>query len=62
MYGPLCISISKDLLFHLDGITSLNEVSEKIQNLFGKTNKMIGYQLENEMIVVMSPGDINGSE
>ena len=25
-YGLLCLSISKDLLFHLDGLTSLNEV------------------------------------
>ena len=25
-YGLLCLSISKDLLFHLDGLTSPNEV------------------------------------
>ena len=29
-YGLLCLSISKDLLFHLDGLTSPNEVWEKI--------------------------------
>ena len=29
-YGLLCLSISRDLLFHLDGLTSLNEVWEKI--------------------------------
>ena len=25
-YGLLCLSISRDLLFHLDGLASLNEV------------------------------------
>ena len=25
-YGLLCLSISRDLLFHLDGLTSPNEV------------------------------------
>ena len=28
-YGILCLSISKDLLFHLDGLTSPNEVWDK---------------------------------
>ena len=28
-YGLLCLSISRDLLFHLDGLTSPNEVWEK---------------------------------
>ena len=32
-YGLLCLSISRDLLFHLDGLTSPNEVWEKIYNL-----------------------------
>ena len=26
VYGVLCLSISRDLLFHLDGLTSPNEV------------------------------------
>ena len=30
-YGLLCLSISRDLLFHLDGLTSQNEVWEKLQ-------------------------------
>ena len=29
-YGLLCLSISKDILFHLDGLTSPNEVWENI--------------------------------
>ena len=34
-YGLLCLSISKDLLFHLDGLTSPNEVWEKLVEIFG---------------------------
>ena len=39
-YGLLCLSISKDLLFHLDGLTSPNEVWEKLVEIFGKTDEM----------------------
>ena len=49
-YGLLCLSISRDLLFHLDGLTSLNEVWENITDLFGKTDEMRGHQIENELI------------
>ena len=49
-YGLLCLSISRDLVFHLDGLTSPNEVWEKIQNLFGNIDEIRGYQLENELI------------
>ena len=49
-YGLLCLSISRDLLFHLDGLTSPNEVCEKISDLFGKRDEMRGHQTENELI------------
>ena len=49
-YGLLCLSISRDLLFHLDGLTSPNEVWEKLVEIFGKTNEMRGHQIENELI------------
>ena len=49
-YGLLCLSISRDLLFHLDGLTSPNEVWEKLADIFGKTNEMRGHQIENELI------------
>ena len=35
-YGLLRLSISRDLLFHLDGLTSPNEVWENIFDLFWK--------------------------
>ena len=49
-YGLLCLSIYRDLLFHLDGLTSPNEVWEKLVDIFGKTDEMRGYQIENELI------------
>ena len=49
-YGLLCVSISRDLLLHLDGLTSSNEVWENLVDLFGKTDEMRGHQIENELI------------
>ena len=33
-YGILCLSISRDLLFHLDGLTSHNEVWKNLKYIF----------------------------
>ena len=49
-YGLLCLSISRDLLFHIDGLTSPNEVWDNIFEIFGKTDEMRGHQIENELI------------
>ena len=49
-YGLLCLSISRDVLFHLDGLTSPSEVWENLVDIFGKTDEMIGNQIENELI------------
>ena len=49
-YGLLCLSISRDLLFHIDGLTSPNEVWEKLVEIFGKTHEMRGHKIENELI------------
>ena len=54
-YGLLCLSIYKDILFHLDGLTSPNEVWEKIQTLFGNKYEIRGHSLENELLSP-SPG------
>ena len=35
-YGLLCLSISRELIFHLDGLTSSNEVWENLVEIFGK--------------------------
>ena len=49
-YGLLCLSISRDLLFHLDGLTSPNEVWENIEDIFGNIYEMRGHQIKNELI------------
>ena len=57
-YGLLCLSISRDLLFHLDGLTSENEVWEKLVELFGNTDEMRQHQIKNELIS-LSPSSSN---
>ena len=49
-YGLLCLRISRDLLFLLDGLTSPNEFWENIEEIFGNIYDMRGHQLENELI------------
>ena len=38
-YGLFCLRISRDLLFHIDGLTSPNELWEKLQNLLERKMK-----------------------
>ena len=49
-FGLLCLSISRELLFHIDSLTTPNEVWVKLETLVGKTNELHGHQLENELI------------
>ena len=49
-YGLLCLSISRDLLFHRDGLKSTNELWENIVDIFGKIYEMRGHQIKNELI------------
>ena len=49
-FGLLCLSISRELLFHIYSLTTPNEVWEKLEALFGKTDELRGHQLENELI------------
>ena len=45
-YGFLCLSISKDLLFHINGLKTPKQVWEQIAKLFGKKDDLRPYQLE----------------
>ena len=49
-YRLLCLGISRDLFFHLDVLTSPNEVWEKLDDLFVNTDELRGYQIKNELI------------
>ena len=46
----LCLSISRDILFHVDNINTPNEFWLKLESLIGNTYEMRGHQLENELI------------
>ena len=47
-YGLLCLSISLDILFHLDGLTTPNQVWTKLESLFRVQDEIRTHQLENE--------------
>ena len=49
-YGLLCLSISRDLLVHLDSLTYPNEVWENIEDIFQNTDEIRGHQIKNELI------------
>ena len=49
-YGLLCLSISRDLLFHLDGLESPNELWENLVDIFGNIDEMRGHKIKNELI------------
>ena len=49
-FGLLCLTISGELLFHVDSLTTPNEVWVKLESLFGKINELRGHQLKNELI------------
>ena len=48
----LFLSISRDILFHVDILTTPNESRLKLESLFGKTNDMRGHRLENDLITL----------
>ena len=48
--GLLFLSISPDLLFNLDGLTTPNQVCTKLESLFGVQDEIREHQLENEII------------
>ena len=48
-FGYMCIHISRELLFHLDGLKTLKEVWDKLEYLFGKQDELRGHIPENEL-------------
>ena len=49
-YGCLCLSISQDILFHINGLKTLKQVWDNIASLFDKQDDLRIYRLENELI------------
>ena len=48
--GCLCLSISRDPLFQINGFKTPKEVWDKLSSLFDKQDDLRIYQLENELI------------
>lgn len=44
------MSLSSDLLFHVESCTTSNEIWTTLESLFGKQDTMRGFQLKNELI------------
>ena len=45
-----CTYISRDLLFHLEGLRTPREAWEKLDNLFNKQDELWGNILENDLV------------
>ena len=52
--GMLCLSISRDILFHVDNLKTPNKVWNNIKSFFGKSYEMRGHQIENALITLSS--------
>ena len=52
----MCLSISRDLIFHINGLKTPKQVWDKVASLFDKQDDLSIYQLENEPI---SPHPVN---
>jgi hypothetical protein len=48
-YGLICISMSLELLFHIEACTTPDEIWIKLEDLFGKQDEMRGHMLEVEI-------------
>ena len=55
-YRCLCLSISQDILFHINGLKTPKKVWDKLASLFDKQNDLRIYHLENELIY-LHPGN-----
>ena len=49
-FGFLCLSISKDLLFHLSKLKTPKEIWDHLTSLYGKQDDLRVYQLENKLM------------
>ena len=49
-YGFMFLSISRDFLFHINGLKTPKEIWDRLATLFDKQDDLRIYQLENELI------------
>ena len=51
-FSFMCIHISRELLFHLEGLRNPNEKWDKLEYLFGKQDEIRGHILDNDLIAL----------
>ena len=51
-FRMICLSILRDIPFHVENITTHNEFWINLEELFEKKDEMRGHQLENELILL----------
>ena len=51
-FGMLCLSISRELLFHVDSVSTQNEFFLRIESLFWNVDELRGHQVENDLITL----------
>ena len=51
-FDYLCTHISRDILFHLEGLETPIESQDNLENLFGKQDELRGYLQENELVAL----------
>ena len=56
VYGFLCLSISRDLLFHIIGLKTPKDIQDQLMTMFNKQDDLRIYHLENELIS-LNPGN-----
>ena len=61
-YGMLFLSIYPDILFHLDGLTTPNQVWTQLESLFGVQYELRAYQLEIELFSLSQPSNFDSLE
>ena len=54
--GYLCTYISRDLLFHMEGLRTPRESWKKLDSLFNKQDELRGHILENELVALHPNG------
>ena len=60
-YGLICLYISPNIIFHLYGFTTPNQVWAKLESLFGGQDEIRAHQLENELFS-LSPNNFYSIE
>jgi hypothetical protein len=48
-YDLLCVSMSPEIMFHIEACTTPDEIWTKLEDLFGKQDEMRGHMLEVEL-------------